>query len=77
MKTIPAGAFKTNCLALMDEVQAKRETLLITKHGKPVAKLVPANTEADEIFGFFSGRGLITGDLVSPALSRREWGELE
>jgi prevent-host-death family protein len=38
MRTIPAGAFKTNCLALMDEVQAKRETLVITKHGKPVAK---------------------------------------
>jgi antitoxin (DNA-binding transcriptional repressor) of toxin-antitoxin stability system len=33
-------SFKTNCLALMDEVQAKRETVAITKHGKPVAKLV-------------------------------------
>src|SRR5579859_7914040 len=40
MKKMAAGAFKTNCLAVMDEVQAKRETVLITKHGKPVAKLV-------------------------------------
>ncbi len=40
MKTIPAGMFKTNCLTIMDEVKAKRETVVITKHGKPVAKLV-------------------------------------
>jgi prevent-host-death family protein len=77
MKTIPAGMFKTNCLALMDEVKARRETILITKHGRPVAKLVPVNTETDEIFGFFSGRGSLTGDVVSPALSSKEWGSLE
>ena len=39
MKTMAAGAFKTNCLAVMDEVQAKHETVVITKHGKPVANL--------------------------------------
>ncbi|MGO9086857.1 MAG: type II toxin-antitoxin system Phd/YefM family antitoxin [Candidatus Sulfotelmatobacter sp.] len=76
MKTIPAGAFKTHCLTLMDEVRAKRETVLITKRGEPVAKLVPVNAEADEIFGFFSGRGSVTGDVVSPALSGKEWGGL-
>ena len=76
MKTIPAGAFKTNCLAIMDEVKAKRETVVITKHGEPVAKLVPVNTDTDEIFGFFSGKGSITGDVVSPALSPEEWGNL-
>ena len=76
MKTIPAGTFKTKCLAIMDEVQAKRETVLVTKHGKPVAKLVPANADTDEIFGFFSGRGSITGDVVSPVLSSKEWGNL-
>ena len=76
MKTIPAGAFKTNCLAIMDEVQVKRETVVVTKHGRPVAKLVPVNSGADEIFGFFSGRGCVTGDVVSPALSPKEWGNL-
>ena len=34
MKETAAGVFKTNCLAVMDEVQAKRETVVITKHGK-------------------------------------------
>jgi prevent-host-death family protein len=76
MKTIPAGAFKTNCLAIMDEVKARRETVVITKHGHPVAKLVPVNTDADEIFGFFRGKGSITGDIVSPVLSPEEWGNL-
>jgi prevent-host-death family protein len=76
MKTIPAGAFKTNCLAIMDEVKAKREAVVITKHGEPVAKLVPLNTSADEIFGFFSGKGSVTGDVVSPALSPKDWGNL-
>ncbi|MGA2857471.1 MAG: type II toxin-antitoxin system Phd/YefM family antitoxin [Candidatus Sulfotelmatobacter sp.] len=72
----PRGVFKTHCLTLMDEVKAKRETVVITKRGEPVAKLVPVNAEADEIFGFFSGRGSVTGDVVSPALSGKEWGSL-
>ena len=77
MKTMPAGVFKANCLAVMDEVKAKRETVLITKHGEPVAKLVPVNTDEDEIFGFYHGKGSVTGDVVSPALSSKEWGNLK
>jgi prevent-host-death family protein len=76
MKTMPAGAFKANCLAVMDEVKAKGETVVITKHGQPVAKLVPVNTEVDDIFGFFSSRGSVTGDVVAPALSPEDWGNL-
>jgi prevent-host-death family protein len=76
MKKIAAGSFKAHCLAIMDEVQSKRETVLITKHGKPVAKLVPVNKDIDEIYNFLGGKGAITGDLVSPALSPEEWGEL-
>ena len=41
MKQMAAGAFKVHCLAVMNEVQSKRESVLITKRGKPVAKLVP------------------------------------
>ncbi len=77
MKKMAAGSFKTNCLAVMDEVQAKHETVVITKHGKPVAKLVPVNSETDEIYDFLKGKGAVTGDVVSPALSLEEWGELK
>jgi prevent-host-death family protein len=77
MKTMAAGSFKVHCLAVMDEVQAKRETVVITKHGKPVAKLVPADKNVDDIYNFMVGKGAITGDVVSPALSDEEWGELK
>jgi prevent-host-death family protein len=77
MKKMAAGAFKANCLAVMDEVQAKHEAVVITKHGKPVAKLVPVEPQEDDIFGFLRGKVTITGDVVSPTLSRREWGNLK
>jgi prevent-host-death family protein len=76
MKKMAAGSFKTNCLAVMDEVQARHETVVITKHGKPVAKLVPVNTDTDEIYDFLAGKGVVNGDIVSPAISPDEWGEL-
>ena len=77
MKKMAAGSFKANCLAVMDEVRAKHETVVITKHGKPVAKLVPLNREEDEIYNFLAGKGRVTGDLVSPAVSPEEWGGRE
>jgi prevent-host-death family protein len=76
MRKMAAGSFKTNCLAVMDEVQARHETVVITKHGKPVAKLVPVNTDTDEIYDFLAGKGVVNGDIVSPAFSPDEWGEL-
>ena len=76
MKTMAAGTFKTNCLAIMDEVQKKRESVVITKRGKPVAKLVPVEQQDDDIFGFLQGKVTITGDIVAPALTLREWGNL-
>ena len=77
MKTMPAGAFKTHCLGIMDEVQAKRETVVITKHGKPVAKLVPISAGEDEIYDFLHGKGQVVGDVVLPAIAADEWGELK
>ena len=76
MKTMPAGVFKTKCLAVMDQVKAKRETIVITKHGEPIAMLVPIKNSVDDIFWIFRNRGRITGDVVSPVLSPDEWGEL-
>ena len=75
-KTIPAGAFKARCLAIMDEVQAKRQAVVITKRGKPVAKLVPVEKEKDDIFGFLKGKITVRGDIVGPILTPEEWGDL-
>ena len=74
MKRMSAGSFKSKCLAVMDEVQPKCETVIITKHGKPVAKLVPVNAEKDEIYDFLAGKGAIVGDIIAPVLSPEEWG---
>jgi prevent-host-death family protein len=71
-----AGKFKVHCLKVMDEVQSKRQAVLITKRGKPVAKLVPVEKEKDDIFGFFKGKIKVVGDVVSPALTPEEWGDL-
>jgi prevent-host-death family protein len=73
-RTIPAGEFKAKCLALMDEVQAKRTSITITKNGKPVARLVPEPFEGeDPIFGFFAGRAKIVGDITAPLYTDEEW----
>lgn len=77
MKKMAAGSFKVHCLAVMDEVWAKRESVVITKRGKPVAKLVPAGENAGDIYNFLAGKGAITGDVVSPAISPEDWGELK
>jgi prevent-host-death family protein len=47
MKTIPAGAFKQGCLRILDEVAQTHREVVITKRGKPVAKLVPVKRERE------------------------------
>ncbi len=62
---IGAKDFKAKCLELLDKVAATREPLVITKHGKAVAKLVPMPTEA-ELFGAMAGSAHQEADIVSP-----------
>jgi antitoxin (DNA-binding transcriptional repressor) of toxin-antitoxin stability system len=59
----------------MDEVQAKREAVVITKRGRPVVKLVPADADTDDIYHFLRGKGAVTGNVVSPAVE--DWGSLK
>ena len=56
MKQIPAGQFKAQCLAIMDQVLQSGEPVVITKHGKPVVKLVPAENRVDDIFDYMAGK---------------------
>jgi prevent-host-death family protein len=66
MKTIAAGEFKARCLALMEDVRSTREPLIITKRGKPVAKLVPADDDKDDFIGRLEGVFRVVGDIESP-----------
>ena len=73
MKEMQAGEFKARCLAIMDRVRQTGEPVLITKHGKPVAKLVPAQSESDEIFGYMAAKVRVLGDIVGPVTPLEDW----
>ncbi len=75
-RTMAAGEFKAKCLKVMDQVNAKREIVVITKRGKPIAKLVPMEETTDPIFGFMNGKIKVNGDIVGPILTLEEWGDL-
>jgi prevent-host-death family protein len=76
MKKIAAGEFKARCLALMEDVRATREPIVITKRGKPVAKLVPVTSGKDNWIGRLNGQFKVTGDIVSPAVPLEDWEAL-
>ncbi len=76
MKTIPAGEFKAHCLRIMDEVRKRRQSVVITKKGVPVAKLVPVERAERDIVGCLEGVMEIVGDVEAP-LARPEAWELD
>ncbi len=63
MKEISAAKFKEQCLAILDQVD--QDGLVITKRGKPVAKLIPIRAASAELLGSLLGKVKIKGDVVS------------
>jgi prevent-host-death family protein len=72
MRKMAAGKFKTHCLAVMQDVQATGEPVVVTKRGAPVVKIVPVGSGEDELFGFMAGEFKITGDIESPVIQLEE-----
>jgi len=73
-KVVAAADFKANCLALMDEVHNTGAEFVITKHNKPVARLVPVLEPAGTPFiGRGAGIIAVTGDIVAPTAP--DWDE--
>ncbi len=66
MKTIAAGKFKAQCLALLDEVAHKHEIILVTKRGKPVARVDPVTERNTDLRERLKGSVLREDDIVSP-----------
>jgi prevent-host-death family protein len=65
--SIPAGQFKATCLKVMDRVRRTREPVVITKRGKPIARLVPiAEDDPVPLFGYLAGTVTILADVVEP-----------
>ena len=65
-KTVKASEFKAKCLALMDEVARTGQSVVITKRGEPVARLVPYRPHTGDAFGILKDQLIITGDIMSP-----------
>jgi prevent-host-death family protein len=66
-RLIKASEFKAKCLALLDEVERSGDTLVITKNGRPVARVVPLEpAQKPKLFGLLKGRMEIVGDIISP-----------
>jgi len=63
MQKIPAAQFKSQCLAVMEQVSQSGRPVMVTKHGKPVVKIIPVKSDEDEIFGFLAGKVRIVGDV--------------
>lgn len=63
MKQIAAAKFKEQCLALLDAVDS--EGIVITKHGRPVAKLIQVGSDSKSLIGSLVGKVKITGDILS------------
>jgi prevent-host-death family protein len=61
-RRIPAGQFKARCLALLDEVEATGRAFVVTKRGRPVARVVPLAEGAPDLRGSVAAQG----DLISP-----------
>ncbi|HEY1678065.1 MAG TPA: type II toxin-antitoxin system prevent-host-death family antitoxin [Candidatus Sulfotelmatobacter sp.] len=73
MKKIAAAVFKARCLTLMEDVRSTRQSILITKRGKPIAKLVPVNDGKDDFIGRLKGVFTVVGDLEAPLDPPEVW----
>ena len=64
---ISTSDLKTHCSRIIDGVARKRNVVVVTKHGKAVARIIPINDEAPQpIFGFAKGRVSVYGDILEP-----------
>ena len=67
MKTIRADEFKEQCLALLDELES--DGLVITKHGEPVARLVPYKGISADLIGSLSHKIKVRGDIFTTGIT--------
>jgi antitoxin (DNA-binding transcriptional repressor) of toxin-antitoxin stability system len=73
MKTMGAALAKTHFLALLDQVEMKRESITVTKNGRKVAEINPIKENGDPLAVFKFGGFDIVGDIVSPVSSPDDW----
>ena len=75
MVEVSISEFKAKCLALLEQVRITRQPIRVTRHGKPVAEVVPPAAVMDRasMIGSLEGTVIIKGDIISPATDPDEW----
>jgi prevent-host-death family protein len=71
MRSVTASELKAKCLGILDQVSRTGEPVIVTKRGRPVARLVPAGP--DGAVPSLAGTVEIVGDILSPVLPAAEW----
>ncbi len=73
-QTVPITQFRNQCLRLLEQVKSTGEELVVTKHGRPVAAVIPVGKEPKEpLFGWSSDIMQIQDDLTKPAIPSEDW----
>ncbi len=66
--------FRANCFKIIDQIQISKDEVIITKRGKPVAKMVPIlPDDKDPMLGALIGYGHTVDDLTEPVVADEEW----
>jgi prevent-host-death family protein len=63
MKKIAAAKFKEQCLSILDSVD--EDGVVITKRGRPVAKLIPIRAESASLIGALKGKLKVKGNILT------------
>ena len=79
METIAISKFKATCLAVLERVRRTGKPVVVTRHGEPVAEIVPPSPERGrrDWLGAMRGTARVVGDIVSPASDPDEWEALD
>jgi prevent-host-death family protein len=72
---ISSAKFRSNCFKLLNQLESKHIEIVITKRGKPIAKISHIESEApkDPLLGSLVGVGRTVGDLTEPVVENDEW----
>jgi len=72
---INVAEFRSKCFKILDQVETTHKEIIITKRGKPVAKLtyIAKENEKDMLLGGLAGWGETVGDLTEPVVDQQDW----
>ena len=74
MKEVQISTFKAQCLSLLDEVSRTKESIIVTRHGKPLVTIEPIeNKQPRKGFGIAKGTIEIKEDIIEPATDLSDW----